>query len=109
MSGSVLSEIVFINVFSVAPENQGRLIGLLTAATEGFVNRAPGFLGATLHRGLEGTKVTMYARWASLEAYQAMRQDPGPLPFLQEALSFATFEPGAYEVVTRFEPAPPPA
>ena len=108
MPGSAPSEIVFINVFSVDPAQQNRLIGLLTAATEGFVNRAPGFLGATLHRGLEGTKVTMYARWVSLEAYQAMRQDPGPLPFLQEALSFASFEPGAYEVAARFEPAPPP-
>jgi hypothetical protein len=28
---------------------------------------------------------------------EAMRQDPGPLPFLQEALAIATFEPGMYE------------
>ncbi len=40
MSASDPSEIVFINVFSVAPEHQDRLIGLLTSATEGFVNRA---------------------------------------------------------------------
>jgi hypothetical protein len=25
-----------------------------------------------------------------------MRQDPGPLPFLQEALAIATLEPGMY-------------
>jgi hypothetical protein len=33
-----------------------------------------------------------------------MRQDPAPLPFLQEALSIATFEPGMYEVVQTFTP-----
>jgi hypothetical protein len=27
-----------------------------------------------------------------------MRQDPAPLPFSQEALTIATFEPGVYEV-----------
>ena len=98
------SAVTFINVFTVTQANQQRLIDLLTRATDGFVNRAPGFISATLHRSLDGTKVAMYARWRSMEDYQAMRQDPGPLPFLQEALTFATFEPGMYEIVRTFKP-----
>jgi quinol monooxygenase YgiN len=98
------STATIINVFTVAPANQRRLIDLLTRATDGFVNRAPGFISATLHRSIDGTKVTMYARWRSMEDYQSMRQDPGPLPFLQEALTFATFEPGMYEIVRTFKP-----
>ncbi len=46
----------------------------------------------------------MVAQWASQAAYEAMRRDPGPLPILQEALSFAKFEPGLYEVVQTFSP-----
>lgn len=46
----------------------------------------------------------MYAQWRSLEEYQAMRRDPAPLPFLQEALTIATFEPAVYEVVRTFAP-----
>jgi hypothetical protein len=46
----------------------------------------------------------MYAQWRSVEDYQAMRQDPALLPFLQEALAIATFEPGMYEVVQTFAP-----
>ena len=53
---------------------------------------------------LYGTKVTMYAQWRSVEDFQAMRQDAAPLPFLQEALAIATFEPGMYEVVQTFAP-----
>jgi quinol monooxygenase YgiN len=68
------------------------------------VRHAPGFVSASLHRSLDGTKVTMYAQWRSVEDYQAMRQDPTPLPFLQEALALATFEPGMYEVVQTFAP-----
>ena len=47
----------------------------------------------------------MVAQWRSAEDYQAMRSDPAPLPFLQEALTMATFEPGMYEVVRTFSPS----
>jgi heme-degrading monooxygenase HmoA len=94
--------VILINVFTVEPGNQQRLVDLLTRATDGLVSRAPGFVSATLHRSVDGTKVTMYARWRSAEDYQAMRRDPGPLPFLQEALTIATFESAMYEVVRTF-------
>lgn len=96
--------ITLINVFTVAPENQQKLIDLLTRATDEFVSRAPGFISSTLHRSVDGTKVTMYAQWRSDEDYQAMRHDPGPLPFLEEAFSIARFEPGMYEIVHSFSP-----
>jgi quinol monooxygenase YgiN len=96
--------IVLINVFTVEPGNQQRLLDLLARATDGSVNRAPDFLSATLHRSIDGTKVTMYAQWRSVEDYEAMRGDPGPLPFLDEALTIATFEPGMYEIVRTFSP-----
>jgi quinol monooxygenase YgiN len=99
------SIVTLINVFTVEPVNQQRLIDLLTRATDGSVNRAPGFISSTLHRSIDGTKVTMYAQWRRAEDYQAMRQDPGPLPFLQEALTIAKFEPGVYEIVRTFWPA----
>ena len=96
--------ISLINVFTVDPANQDRLLDLLARATDEFVSRAPGFVSSTLHRSLDGTKVTMYAQWRSAEDYEAMRQDPGPLPFLEEALTIAKFEPGMYEVVRTFSP-----
>jgi quinol monooxygenase YgiN len=96
--------VVLINVFTVEPHNQQRLIDILTAATVGSVDREPGFLSATLHRSLDGTKVTMYARWRDAEAYAAMRAKPGR-PFLAQALEIAQFEPGMYEVVRTFYPS----
>ena len=97
--------VTLINVFTVEPERQQELIELLTKATEESVRHAPGFISATLHRGLDGTKVTMYAQWRSNDDYQAMRRDPAPLPYFREALTIATFEPGIYEVVRTFAPA----
>ena len=98
------SIVTLINVFTVDPANQQRLVDLLTRATDGFISRAPGFISSTLHRSVDGTKVAMYAQWRSAEDYQAMRQDPNPLPFLKEALTIAKFEPGMYEIVRTFLP-----
>jgi len=96
--------VTFINIFTVAPGTQQRVIDLLTDVTQRFVSGAKGFVSSSLHRSLDGTKVTMYAQWASMEDYLAMREDPRSLPYLREVLTMATFEPGAYEVVARFEP-----
>ncbi|WP_433972223.1 antibiotic biosynthesis monooxygenase family protein [Tunturiibacter lichenicola] len=96
--------VTLINVFTVDPLNQERLIELLTRATETSVRHAPGFISANLHRSIDGTKVTMVAQWRSAEDYQAMRSDPAPFPFLQEALTIAKFEPGMYHVAHTFAP-----
>jgi quinol monooxygenase YgiN len=74
-------------------------------ATETSVRHAPGFISASLHRGLDGTKVTMYAQWRSVEDYQAMRENPAPMHYFQQALAIAKFEPDMYEVVETFSPA----
>jgi quinol monooxygenase YgiN len=97
--------LVAINVFTVAPDKQDRLIDLLTRATESSVRHVPGFISASLHRGRDGTKVTMYAQWRSWEDYERMRANPSASPFFTEALTFASFDPGFYHVVRVFSPA----
>jgi hypothetical protein len=59
---------------------------------------------AALHRSLDGTKVTMYAQWRTVEDYQRMRGRSDTSPFLAEAVTIATFDPGLYEVVEIFLP-----
>ena len=96
--------LTLINVFTVAPENQQRLVDLLTAATASSVQNITGFISSSLHRSLDGTKVTMYAQWKSLEDYQNMRNNATASPYLQQALECAKFDPGMYEVVETFLP-----
>jgi quinol monooxygenase YgiN len=91
-----------INVFTVAPEHQTRLVDLLRRATESNIRHVPGFVAAALHRSLDGTKVTMYAQWRSPEDYDRMRARPDASPFLAEALTIAQFDPGFYEVTDVF-------
>ena len=99
--------VTFINVFTVEPENQQRLVDLLVRVTETSVRHARGFVSSSLHRSVDGRKVTMYGQWRTMEDYEAMRRDPTPAPILREAMTFATFEPGVYEVVETFTPVAP--
>jgi quinol monooxygenase YgiN len=96
--------VTVINVFTVEPAKQQELVALLAAATENSVRYAAGFISARLHRSLDGTKVTMYAEWRSIQDYEDMRKDPASMPYLQQALAIATFEPAMYEVVQIFFP-----
>jgi quinol monooxygenase YgiN len=98
------SYLTLINVFTVDPANQQKLVELLTLATDGSVKNITGFISASLHRSIDGAKVTMYAQWRSAEDYQNMRNNPAASPYLEEALKIATFEPGMYEVVKTFLP-----
>ena len=96
--------LTLINVFTVDPANQQKLVELLTLATDTSVRKMEGFISASLHRSIDGTKVTMYAQWRSLEDYQKMRNNPNASPYLIQALAIAKFDSGMYEVVETFLP-----
>jgi quinol monooxygenase YgiN len=90
--------VTLINIFTVEPARQQQLIDLLVRATTTTVGHVAGFISASFHRSLDGTKVAVYAQWRSKDDYQAMRNNPSASPYLEEALAIAKFEPGMYEV-----------
>jgi hypothetical protein len=69
-------EVVMVNVFDVLPERQTELIEALSEATDEIFMNMPGFITASLHASIDGTRVVNYAQWASKELYdQALRRD----------------------------------
>ena len=97
--------LTLINVFTVEPAKQHELVALLIHATRSSVRHATGFISASLHRSLDGTRVAMYAQWRSIEDYQAMRNNAAASRYMQQAIALARFELGMYEVVETFSPA----
>jgi quinol monooxygenase YgiN len=67
--------VTLINVFTVRPEHQQRLVDVLVNATQTVMRKQPGFISANIHRSLDGTRVTNYAQWQSPEAFEAMLQN----------------------------------
>ena len=104
--------VTLINLFTVEPSNQQKLLDILARATDTSARDVPGFISAALHRSVDGTKVTMYSQWKSAEHYrhyQSMLSNPVAAPYVEQALAIARFDPGMYEVVKVFAGPSKPA
>jgi len=88
--------VVLINVFKCQPEKQDQLIDLLGALMRAQT-ALPGFVSATLHRGLKGKTAANHAVWRSVEDWKAMTRDPTVSAAMNPIMAIATFEPHLYE------------
>ncbi len=91
--------VTLINVFTVSPENQQRLVDLLVEATQHTMRKQPGYLSAAIHKSVDGTRVTNYAQWRSRADFEAIGKNPEVAVHMRAAAQLATsFEPHLYEV-----------
>lgn len=91
-----------INVFTVSPENQQKLVDMLVEATEKTMRHIPGFVSASIHKSADGTRVANYAQWRSPEDFQAMLKDPRAAEHMKPIRELATNDANLYEVVESF-------
>lgn len=88
--------VVLINVFKVQPDRQNALLDMLAAMTRAQAG-LPGFVSATLHRGLNGKTVANHAVWRSVDDWKAMTRNPAVAAAMSPIMAIATFEPNLYE------------
>jgi len=88
------SLVTLINIFTVSPENQQRLVDLLVEATQRTMRNLPGYISANIHKSLDGTRVTNYAQWRSQEDFEAIGKNPEAAVHMRAVIQLATsFEP----------------
>jgi quinol monooxygenase YgiN len=90
--------VTLINVFTVEPQHQQKLVDLLTEATEKVMRHLPGFVSANIHKSFDGTRVANYAQWKSREHFEAMLKSPETLPHIGAVMQLAKFDAHLYEV-----------
>lgn len=66
------SVFTLINTFHVKPGAQDALVAELTAITESTMQYLPGFIGASVHRSLDGAHVVNYVQWQTEAHFAAM-------------------------------------
>jgi quinol monooxygenase YgiN len=88
-----------INVFTVEPKNQQRLVDTLMEATKKVMSQQEGFISANIHKSLDGTRVVNYAQWKSKEAFEKMLKNPRAIIHMDDALSISKVDGSIYEVV----------
>jgi heme-degrading monooxygenase HmoA len=89
----------FINYFTVEPDKARPLADMLSAATAEVMCHIPGFISANIHLSTDHTRVVNYAQWATVEAFQAMLENPDAREHMSKCGELATsFEPRIYTV-----------
>lgn len=94
--------VTLINVFTVSPENQQKLVDMLLDATRKTMSQIPGFISASFHKSADGTRVANYAQWRTAEDFEAMLRDPRAAEHMKPILEIASNDAHLYEVVESF-------
>ncbi len=96
MSDADNAPVVLINTFKVQPDRQDELLDLLATLTRAQVG-LPGFVSATLFRGVNGKTVVNQAVWRSVDDWKAMTRTEAVSAAMLPIMAIATFEPNLYE------------
>src|SRR6266436_562180 len=90
--------VTLINVFTVTPENQQKLVDMLIEATQKTMRHIPGFVSASIHKSADGSRVANYAQWRKAEDFEAMLRDPRAAEHMKPILEIAINDAHLYEV-----------
>ncbi|HEV7418881.1 MAG TPA: antibiotic biosynthesis monooxygenase [Mycobacterium sp.] len=91
-----------INVFTVPNGGQQALIDFLIEAAT-FASTTPGWISASIHRSIDGTRVVNYAQSESPEAAQRIIERLRKEGWLDRNKSLGKADPGLYEVAFTLE------
>ena len=89
--------VTLINVFTVEPEHQQRLVDIFVEAGEAM-SKKPGFISANIHKSLDGTRVINYVQWRSQEDLKAISNNPEATAHIDEIKKLAKGNTSLYEV-----------
>lgn len=91
---------VITAIFSLAtePSRQQELIDLMIDALETTTKHQPGFVSASFHKSLDGTRVFNYAQWRTQAEYEAFAQSPQEQAIGAKLARFQLLDSHIYEV-----------
>ncbi len=91
--------ITVIFSFVTEPDRQQELIDLMIDALETTTKYQSGFVSASLHKSLDGTRVTNYAQWRTQAEYKTFAQSPEDRAIGARFAQFQLLDSQVYEVV----------
>jgi hypothetical protein len=87
-----------INVFEVDPINQDALANLLMEVVQS-VSNVPGWISASIHKGLDGTRVVNYAQASDYTSWEAVFAKVQKGGFMERFQKLAKPNPCLYHCV----------
>jgi quinol monooxygenase YgiN len=81
-----------VNVLTVEPDTQQKLLELLTSATDGMFSTFAGWISTSLLASRDGKRVVIYSQWRSNRDIEAFRKNPDVGPYFQRIAALAKLE-----------------
>jgi len=88
-----------INILTVEPENQSKLIELLRDCTENVVTKLDGWISTSFIAATDQGHVVIYSQWRDLASVEAMRTKPDMVAYFPRIAVLAAFDSLVGEVV----------
>jgi quinol monooxygenase YgiN len=88
-----------INILTVEPENQQKLIELLRTNTETVVGRLDGWISTSFIAAKDQRHLVIYSQWRDLASVEAMRANPDLVAYFPRIAALAAFDGFAGDVV----------
>jgi quinol monooxygenase YgiN len=88
-----------INILTVEPENQQKLIKLLRDNTEGVVSKLDGWISTSFISAKDQGHVVIYSHWRDLASVEAMQANPDMVAYFPRIAALAAFDSFAGHVV----------
>jgi heme-degrading monooxygenase HmoA len=91
-----------VNVFTVEPDNQPKVLALLHEGIETMFSKMPGWISTNLLKSRDGRQVIVYSLWRDDKDIDAFRQDPRMKPYFQRFGALAKHEAFTCDVSDSF-------
>jgi quinol monooxygenase YgiN len=88
-----------INILTVEPEHQPKLIELLRDNTEKVVSTLDGWISTNFIAATDRRHVVIYSQWRNLASVEAMRANPDMVAYFPRIAALAAFDGFAGDVV----------
>ncbi|MGB9153635.1 MAG: antibiotic biosynthesis monooxygenase [Alphaproteobacteria bacterium] len=88
-----------INILTVEPEDQPRLIKLLRENTENVITGLDGWISTSFIAAADQRHVAIYSQWRDLASVEAMRTNPAMIAYFPRIAALAAFDSMAGDVV----------
>lgn len=88
-----------INILTVEPEDQPKLIQLLRESTDKVVTKLDGWIATSFIVAEDRRRVAIYSQWRDLAAVEAMRANPDMVAYFPRIAALAAFDGFAGDVV----------
>jgi quinol monooxygenase YgiN len=88
-----------INILTVEPENQQKLIRLLRDNTESVVSSLDGWISTSFIAAADQRHVLIYSQWRDFVSVEAMQTNPDMVAYFPRIAALAAFDSLAGDVV----------